>query len=396
MLFSIFYSIFIFSIVVLGGVYLVGPFTVRHIAVLCMFFFILIKRKHLPMEKTMFAYILFVVVFGISSISYGFTDEFYKTLIANYLVCYITYCATVYNIETQKTISSFIYTFIIIGILSGILVIFQYYNVYWAFLIPDMLRTFTEEDGIQLQLNGDTISGQSLPGLFNRVDNGYYLAIATILSTYIYSKVKKLTSLSIWGFLLVSLYMVQQRAALFIGVSMSLIFLLKEIPARQKRIIILFVIIATIVILTDDYNVFSLFEDSRYSKMVDVGTREDLWDISINYISNHLFDANAFAFSKQHPDVAAHNLFLNAFLTSGIFGALLIIYILIILCSRSWVLVKCRNKVKSEYYLTTMGFVAFNFISLTHNNSVVNGNVVFWILATPLMLNMYNKYDVVR
>lgn len=390
MSYQILYSLYIIATIVFGGVYIIGPFTLRHIAVIVMIVYAIYHKYSLPIEKTMTVYILFVVFFGFSSISYGYGSEFLKAFIANYLVCYVSFWASKILIFKEKSYRAFIYTFIIIGIISSILVILQYHNVYWAFIIPDILRTFTEEDMDQLSSIGGIISGQSLPGLFNRVDNGYYLSIATILSLYLYSKSKKIISLTVWGFLMISLYMVQQRAAMIAGLLLSIIFLSHILTKSHKRIIFSIIAIFVVIILFNNID-YSLLEGSRYSLGADTGTRQELWKISYDYIVNHPFDANAYEFNKLHPDIAAHNLFLNAFLSCGIIGGSIVLYVVAVLCWRCYKMFKARNFIKPEYYLTSLAFLSFNFISLTHNNSVVNGNIVFWILATPLMLKVYNK-----
>lgn len=393
MLYSIFYSFYIIAAIVFGGVYIAGPFTIRHIAVICMLVYAMTHSSSLPKEKTMTMYILFVICLGISDISYGYVEFFFKDLLANYLVCYVSYWATLILIEKKKSISVFIYTFIAIGIVSGVLVMLQYHDVYWAFIIPDILRTFTEEDMDQLTSIGGLIEGQSLPGLFNRVDNGYYLSIATILSLYIYNKYKSIVSLGFWGFLVVSLYMVQQRAAFFIGLSLSIVFLLQSLSKSHKLIIFSFIAIGIIIFIYHETDISTLLEGSRYSKGADTGTRQDLWKISYNYIIENPFNANAIDFDKRHPDIAAHNLFLNAFLSCGLIGGTIVLSVVAILCCRCIKIFKSRHYIKPEYILTTLAFISFNFVSLSHNNSVVNGNIVFWILATPLMIKQYKLLE---
>lgn len=393
MLYSIFYSLYIIATVVFGGVYIAGPFTIRHIAVAMMIVYAMTHSKSLPKEKAMAAYILFIVCLGISDISYGYTESFFKYLFAHYLVCYVSYWATLILIEKTRSIATFIYTFTAIGIASGALVMLQYHDVYWAFIIPDILRTFTEEDMEQLSSFGGLIEGQSLPGLFNRVDNGYYIAIATIASLYFYSKSRKIITLCAWLFLLVSLYMVQQRAALFIGLFLSIVFLVKELSRRQILLILILVAMGGFAFLYQNSDIISTLEDSRYMQGADTSSRHEHWNVTIDYIMENPLNANGNDFDKKHPTLAAHNLFLNAYLSCGLIGGSIVLFVFTILCYRSFKVYKIRDKIRPEYYLTTLAFLSFNFISLTHNNSLVNGNIVFWILATPLMIKQYKLYE---
>lgn len=391
MLYQVLYALYTIATIVFGGVYLVGPFTIRHVAVFFFLLYMLIHYKGFPKDKTMTAYWLFIFLFGISSISNGFTEGFSKMLIANYLVCYVSFWATSILIEYHRSYHVFVYTFVAIGVISGIFTILQYFNVYWAFVVPDLLRTFTSEEMDQLSTLEGIIANQSLPGIFNRVDNGYYIAAATVLSTILYSKTRKLYTLIVWMFLVLSLYMVQQRAALFIGLSLSLLSLNFNLTKTHKRVVISVVIVGVLYIIGLNTDILSFLNDSRYADMTNTESRQDLWKIAYDYIMYHPFDANLFDFGKRYPDVAAHNLFLNAFLCCGMFGGLLILYILIVFSKRCVDIYKLRKSVKVEYYLAALAFIAFNFISLTHNNSVVNGNIVFWILATPMMTKLYLK-----
>ena len=129
----------------------------------------------------------------------------------------------------------------------------------------------------------------------------------------------------------------------------------------------------------------------RFSDLND-DTRDTLYTQGWEYVLAHLWTGGRLAFSEQ-MNLSVHNIFLNAFMYGGLFGGILIIIIYFKMCLGCLRLI-FKNYVNNINPSSALAYslLIYNLISLTHNNSLLTGDPIIWVLYA-LMMQTYNIKD---
>lgn len=337
-------------------------------------------------------YVLYAIIFFLCTIFNGDGNIGRNSLMIQYLMCVMIFIAIYYDIKTLDTIRITINVIIVLLLLDCIITILQFNNNSigwgaWYFFNSSQLNSEEIIKNVTSFYDTQTIGNQTLcPGLFpTQVYNGYILATAGIMNVCCYPQIRKwrLINIIISLLTLVSLFITQQRMAFYI----FLILCAYIYYSRHKTITIFLVIIGAIfytytnLYLTEDYI-------GRYANTED-HLREQLFGSAIEFISQNYLAGGRIAFSKI-TGYSAHNVFLNAFLYGGLFGGILILIIYFRMCFKAIRIILRKNQ-KSMSTVLAFGLLSFNIISLTHNDSLLTGEPIIWILYALMLLSL--KYE---
>ena len=181
---------------------------------------------------------------------------------------------------------------------------------------------------------------------------------------------------------MIGLYVTQQRAPFFITAGLSLFVLFKVLGKNAGGLapIIRLAFIVGAVFGVYYFLAYTSSSEMRYSQGMQDTTRRTILREAWNYLLGHPIFGGRF-YSQAHGLRPPHNLFFNAWLYGGILGLLLIIRITI----KQVVLVAKQTIGKSfldNYSKTIFGlaFLAYVANSMVHNQSIVTGDAVYWIL----------------
>lgn len=366
----------------------IAPLLVIHV--------IIMSSVHKPViqinYKDIRLYVLYAIIFYLCTLFNGDGNIGRNSLMIQYLVCMMIFIAIYYDITTLSAIRIVINVIIILLLLDCIITILQFKNNslgwgVWYFFNSSLLNSEEIIKNVTSVSTIQTIGNQTLcPGLFpTQVYNGYMLATAGIMNVCYYPQIKKwrLLNIIILSLTLVSLFVTQQRMAFYI----FLIFCAYIYYGRHKAMTIFLVIIGAVFYtytnsyLTEDYI-------GRFANSED-RLREQLYDSAIKFISENYLAGGRIAYSNI-DNHSAHNVFLNAFLYGGLFGGILILIIYFRMCFKAIRIILRENRQAMSTVLA-FGLLSFNIISLTHNNSLLTGEPIIWIIYALMLLSL--KYE---
>lgn len=366
------------------------PITIRHIAAFFMFFSCLKVKPILLKSVGAIPYIFFICIFGLSCLFSGNYEEFFKLLIAYYGLCFITIWSIDILVNRCNTIAPIINSFLVLGLINSYFLILQYLNVPWAF---EVMNFFNVEDSYMKYQTPDlSTKGLSYPGIFGAVKGGYYTMVSLICSLYFVYKKDNILSFSMWLFIIVGLFCTQQRTAFFCGVVASGFFFYKmnliNFRSFRSTFLSIVIIVGCIFIYINSAGLFQIFESSRFAAMDELGVREYIYKTSYEYILDNLFFANVYGYNSLYG-FWPHNLIFNAFMYGGFFSALIIMYI---------VMRHMKFAFKSVYHklsfnsvqccIMGLAFICYNVESMTHNLSIVTGDILYWLLICPIIFTL--------
>lgn len=386
--FLVLYVLLLLATILLGAVYVVSIITVRYIAVAVMGIVCIREKFSFPKNVNILLYSVFVNIFALTSLGHGYFVDFFKLFLGFYFTTYIWIWATHILINKYDKIDVLIYTMIGMCVVNALVTIGQHFMNPISFLIPKYLNI----QGIDLADNiiaksDSTITQFCLYGIFGLVPNGYYSAVGTVMSLYLYSQKNKLIYIVLWIICLYGLFCVQERAGLVAGAFFSLYYFAKTINTSLSRIKKQLLIIGTIILVawvSSNISFSNLIEGSRYESF-DLDTRIDLYSTSVDYIMNNLFTANMFDFYYT-TGMWPHNLLYNCFIYGTLFGAILMLIVQFRFCRIASI---CCLRSIDEYnrvdFLFSCATLCYMVVSLTHNASILSGDILFWIVALPLI-----------
>lgn len=376
------------SIGTFGVLTWIAPLLVIHV----IFMSVVHKQVNRINYTDILLYVLYAIIFYICTIFNGDGNIGRNSLVIQYLTCMMIFIAIYYDITTLYAIRIAMNVIIILLLLNCIITILQFNNSsigwgVWYFFNSSQLNSEEIIKNATSVLATQTIGNQTLcPGIFpTQVYNGYILATAGIMNVCYYPQIRKwrLINIIITLLTLISLFVTQQRMAFYI----FLIFCAYLYYRKHKAITISLVIIGAIFYT---YTNLSLTEDyiGRYANTED-HLREQLYNSAIEFISQNYLVGGRIAYSKI-SDYSAHNVFLNAFIYGGLFGGILILIIYFRMCFKA-IRIILRNNQKAMSTVFAFGLLSFNIISLTHNDSLLTGEPIIWIMYALMLLSL--KYE---
>lgn len=383
MRFKIAYIVFFVSILFYSSFRVVGPVTPRHIMTIVMFVMCINEDKKVYKDKYFRWYLLFIFCFGFSSLWTYYLDKFLTFLLAYFFVAYVAYWATMILIKKHNGTSVLVNTIVVLGILNALTTIGQFYEIGIFNRIPEIMRINVSEDFLELAEERDEFEGISLPGLLSgAVSNGYFAMTATLLSLWYQRNRFSFIRLIPWGIGMIGLYVTQQRAPFFITTALSLYIMFKVMGKNTGGLTpiirLAFIVVAVFGVLY--FLAYTSSSEMRYVKGFEDKSRVGLIQKTMEYLSQHILLGGRFH-SQSMGVRPPHNLFLNAWLYGGILGLFVIFGITI----KQVVLVAKQTIGKQflmDYSKTIFGlvFLAYTVNSMVHNQSIVTGDAVIWIL----------------
>lgn len=337
-------------------------------------------------------YIAYIVVFLLCSAMNGDGNYGLNSLLIGYLLCIFSYCILGQMIKSLKVIKVLVYALIIVLIIDIAITLLQYYNIsigWTIWYIFNNAETVKQSIAIeQLSFGAQELGNDKLfcPGLFpSIVYNGYMVSTLGILILYMISSTHRTFFRVIYyGLLLITIFallFIQQRAAFFLFI--FLIFIVNY--SKHKSLTILCTVLLILAYLS--FNV-GINEDT-IGRLADTedSQRERLYQTGIEYILQNIIWGGRMRYAEING-LSAHNVIINSFLYGGFIGALLILTIFTRMSIKSLKIIK-RNFKKKLSLSATLAYslLIYNLISLTHNNSLLTGDPIIWILYALMLLS---------
>lgn len=343
--------------------------------------------------NTLILFSVFLLNFAWSSLLSGFQNEFFHDLIGYYFVSLVAWEATSIMVWKEKGVKTLMKVFLIIGAFDAMVTILQLMGINYYEPIIKVLGINTG-DAYDDLLHGEQMYGFSLPGIFeNAVNNGYFLAINTVLSLYYYFTKNKIGYIALPLFFLIGVFCCQQRTAFYssVAILIMLFFIHQKNSFSKNKLmgIILVVIVAYLAL-----SLFSLSESygMRYANnSFEENSRNEIFEYAQKYIVMNPIFANIFEFRKISPQ-SPHNLFLNAYIYGGLISFICSMIILFIQGKYIYYSMKMKlsNPSNINYLIIGGGLLVYTLNSLTHNSSFITGDMVCWMLWGAL----YTQYRI--
>ena len=370
-----------------GSTIYIGPVTGGYFFCLMLLLLLLLNNSFTAFDKLMKLYLLFIFCFGLSSIVTGQINRFFDTFCRFYLVSFILWEATCYVIKQNcKAIDTIILIFLGVGLLDALVTLAQMTfqaSVFDPIISFLHLRQNEEMKSVmEYQLQHNSVFSYAITGIFvNAIRNGWYLAICVCLSMTYVLKYKKIILMILPSLYLLALFACQERSALFGSLLVLIYYLVKLCKVlntyKKSILILLFAIFAVYGIAF--FVSFSSANDMRYTLGFDDTGRFDILQGVGDYINNNPIFPNIYDFMTQGGS-EPHNLFLNAFMYGGIISLLCITIIFIIQTKTCLGVALKYNDNNILVVSCAMALLFFTFNSFFHNQSVVTGEFVPWLL----------------
>lgn len=397
-----FIYLYLIAVILFGG-FLIGPFSIRVYMVLVMMVVLLFSRyskgSRNPLPKNyIYWYIAFIVLMALAFMITGefFEYGFIKFVLANHLVCIVTYFAIGSFVTNSKKIKAVTNVLLAIMFVSSVITILQYYNNPFGWRMARILSISSMNENLEEKImsaaDDETMLGHSYAmGIFDfAFSNAMYIAATAVLALYWGLNknepfVKRLLYLSIFSVGVVACFDTQQRAAFFSLIVLSVFLFWKSVHNRFVRVVMACLVLVLVVYFNqqnglsngDDVGRMTIGEfeeDSRY----------EMWIRAIPFIIENPF-GGALSFMRINNDMPVHNFFLNAFIYGGWLGGLVVIALFIKMIIQIIKVIKTTNASSSLSLYYAIGLLIYFICGMVHNSSLVFGSVLIFILF-PLML----------
>lgn len=395
-MFKLFYILYLFCTIFLTAPIGDLSLTPRQFFSVIMLLFCFSYERRLYNNKYWNLYYVYIILFGISSLYTNFFDDYLLRLVGDFFVAYVACWATKIIIEKYDGKHLVIYFFIAFGLFDSIITIGQVLR--WP--LVNMFTTFFnlnlyESYNLAAETNKNLME-YAIPGFFrNAVDNGHFLSTAAVASVFLFEKKYKIIAIACTAFMLYGSFMAQQRSGFYIAVILCAYLLYKLISHSNKKYRLLYtsLFVIILIILYEYFLTIISSTESRVSQIgVDSTGRDQIWSICLNYIIDNLFLGGFFKFVNDFH-LYPHNVFLNAFLSGGIIGGIVLLKIIIL---QLLSVKKCfSDKLISDFGLLVLAmcFLAALIDSCLHNISLANGDVIIWILWTSYYYSNKSERD---
>jgi O-antigen ligase len=375
--------------------FIIGPFSIRIYVSLLVFLIFIFKSTTFNRKKEILLYALFIFFYWLALNVNGEISEvdFVKRLLGSYLICFIAFYVLYKSIISQADINKIVIFLVFIGVLNGVVSTLQFNGNSAAYLWATIL-TPTEllEERIEVYQRAGSGLGIGVIGLFGGiVKNGYLSAAFALLSLYMIVLSKnffyKTTFVVISLFLFYSVFLTQQRIVTFLSLIIYLYFYYRYFNLRYISLLFVFSMLGlsmlyfyNIVLESDSLGRLSNLEDEH---------RETLYAKSFQFvIDNFLFGGQIRAANYLESAGlvnSAHNFVLNAFIYSGVFGAVFVIILFGRMLRKSVNAILGKNAYQNPSFFIGIALIVYLLNSLTHNSSLVSGDEFIWILFAMLV-----------
>ena len=398
MYFRIIYILFLVSSLVLGSIY-IGSVSCRQLFTIIMLVFCLKETKKIWIDKCFKYFLIFSFFFGMTSFYHGYFSEFAKLFVAYYLVALVGFWATVIIYKKGYIMDCF-HTIVALGVFDAFITTLQSFGNPLAMDVGLIFAPEEVEKMARSVMEGELVS-MAIMGIFGAVYNGYYLLVASVIALLYVFKHKTLIKFIPFGICFIGSFLCQQRSPFFINCLFLSFFILKYFKSLSLsyKIVLFAVIILVISFLLPLFIKFSIQNDMRYSSIGLEGTgREEIYQFAETYILENLISANIFDF-RQIYGYSPHMLIYNMLIYGGVLGFVFITISLILQLKKTILSVlKPLKKDNALLFFASGAFLAFTANSLTHNSSIVTGDLLIWVLwgcvyASSQSSNIYNTAE---
>lgn len=390
---SAFYLLLLFVFLVASlflNAFIIGPFSIRIYVSVLVFLIFIFKSTKFNSNKEMLLYAFFIFFYWLALNMNGEISkvDFVKALMGSYFICFISFYVLYKSIINQKDINKIIIFLVFLGVLNAIVSTLQFNGNSEAYLFATVL-TPTEllNERIEIYQRSESGLGIGVIGLFGGiVKNGYLSSAFALLSLYMIVLYKsffyRITFVIISLFLLFSVFLTQQRFVTLLSLIMYLYFYYKYFNFRYISLVFIFPMVG--LSMWYFYNLL-LESDSlgRLSNLEDEG-RENLYSKSFQFVIDNIF----FGGQKRAANYlesagltkSSHNFFLNAFIYSGVFGAVFVINVYVRMIVKNVKAILEKNALQNPSFYISTAMIVYLLNSLTHNSSLVSGDENIWIL----------------
>ncbi len=403
-MFPVLYSILLVVSFCFGSVYVVEPLIVRYFAMLVLAAACLSERYLIPRNGYLWLYVIFILFYAFTSFTQGYAEDFLKLFVGYYLNCFLWIWATWILIVKYRATHVLIYSFLAICLMNALITIGQHFLNPIAFSIPRALDVMgVDKMDSMIEKSDDVVKEFALPGLMGPFQNGYYAAVGCVVSLYMFARNKKWLWLALWPLFLYALFCVGERAALVGGLAFSVLYLVKVVSSsRSSFVLAIFVCLLGgmfFYLPGNDLDMSSAIEGTRYESF-DFDSRTGIYSKAVNYIILNPMTANMFDFNQQ-TNLYPHHLIYNAFICGTFVGGIIILGVLGVISLKVLrILMGPLTEQNKTLVMLAFAFFCYNMVSFTHNNSIVTGDVLFWLITTPMLVHFnysrQSKANIIR
>lgn len=384
---NILYFFFVVAISFGGNIH-IGGTTPRQIAAILMFCITIGNIKLLRPYYSNFIklYGLYLIIAAFSSfLDYNF-DNFFRDLVSQHFVAMSCLGAFVVYYSKVGSFKSVIFAFVVCGLLNSAVCWLQYIGNPIGYVIGSL---FISESDLQASRHMELLiegNGSYLLGMRgDAVHNGYFMMIMPFLLTYLY----KMENVSRWLFLkrilyiiillqlFLVLFLIQERSCILFSGIVYILYLrnnFKYLNSSAKVSLLFFIPIIFVLIFVYLLPYIDTFLDnSRYVTGND-DLRLGIISNTFEFISNNFLLGGMSSFLRQYT-IHPHCILLNAFVETGIFGFIitLMLYFEQIFCAYNLTKISGAS-------LVIYAFIAYTLNSLLHNDSIITGDAIVWVL----------------
>ena len=386
-----FFYLFLFASLVLGT-FTVGPFSIRvYFTVVMTIYLLLMGRKNRQQKINMSYEILFLLavylVFNALSLTMcGEFDmsDFPKSLLSLFLNCYVTFFAFNHFVNTPKQFNSTVIFLISVVAIDCVITYLQYQgNPIGIGIALGLINDPEVQSDILTGQNFgvDTFGNDLTIGIFNYTFiNANYIAIVGLMLLGIWesskNRIAKVACLFLFLLFVVASFVTQSRTPFILLILFSLFIVMKGFLKKKAGFIVAagFVLLLFILIpiIIDSVDFGRLFEANKYEN----DPRQKIWEYCLDFIGEHLMWGGPVLFENTY-NLAPHNYFLGAFITSGFFGGIVatVIYFRVLLSSLALFLGQHSMMICSM----AGAVLIYSAGSLFHNASVISGDTMFFV-----------------
>lgn len=345
-------------------------------------------------------YLFYLFLLYLSSLNDDNLNVFWRNLLSQHFVALVSFSAIIYYFHRFKNVDLIVSTLLICGILNMLVCYLQYIGDPLGFFLGYLFISNEDVSAnrhMELLAEGNGV-GYLLGMRGDAVHNGYFQMIMPFLLIYVHNKfrlagkneiISKILFVILLTLLIVVVLLIEERSCILFMLFIFVFYLLKlykSFSARKKSVVFIVLFFGIVVLFSyimpvlSDYLLNSRFADS------DDSLRSSLLAKSFSFIKENLLLGGMKSFLKI-AGYPPHNIFLNSFVEAGVFG---FVISLIIYFSQISLGLKLTNI--SNHMLLGYAFLAYTLNSLLHNDSILSGDVLAWLLWA-MIFSLYKYFN---
>lgn len=375
--------LFLFSNYTFGNISIIGFLSIR-VVLFLLITILLLSRVNKKVTNTFnYVYILLfaiLIFFSFSSLldyNTNITDYFLNTIVSKYTIPFIVFISLRYITIDKKFLISISKLLFLLFFFNNVVVIFQYFNSYWAFQISEIMGN---KEIFETMRRAEKLN--KYPGFSTVVMSGYFACASLPISHFFIVRsnfiLKKIFYLSSMVLGIYSSFLLQERSGFALMILYLLFIFVYEIKQQSLTLRFFYILLSfPIIFYMLDY--IFLIDFGRLVEFSDE-TRLNTVQKSLSFIeSNFLFGGiNTFLKSSILP----HNIFFDAFIRGGVFSFLIIVFLISKIIKVSIMFLTNKNYSDLSWVL-----LMFVFNSFVHNLGITNFDIITLFL-TIIILNV--------